>query len=152
MSNHESQTDQPSNTTRRKILKGSALALGAAAVTPATWKKPIVDKLIVPAHAQASIAAGVYSHPVDNPDGDDILVSWNWPGGTGPTPVSIFRGSTGSGDLVAADVTLVVAASFPGGNFEEDELDIVNPALPEGLFFYVDNEGLERVTAALFPD
>ena len=146
MSNHESQTDQPSNTTRRKILKGSALALGAAAVAPATWKKPIVDKLIVPAHAQASIAAGVYSVDVEGFG----PVSWTWPGGTGPTPVSVFEGSAGSGTLITTNVTLIVASSFPGGNFDPDPIDDASPALPEGLFFFIDSDDLARVTNQIF--
>lgn len=132
MWNHESQTDQPSNATRRKILKGSALALGAATVAPATWRKPIVDKLIVPAHAQASIAAGVYSQ---NGDG---LISWNWPGGAGPTEVQVFEGTSASGTLHIESATLIVAAA-DSTQAGFTEVDGVTPALPGGLAFFVDN-------------
>jgi hypothetical protein len=46
------------NPTRRRVLKIAGIG-GAAAVTlilPSKWTKPIVESIVVPAHAAASVA------------------------------------------------------------------------------------------------
>ena len=39
---------------RRKLLKGTAVGLGAALTMPKEWVKPVVDTVTLPAHAQTS--------------------------------------------------------------------------------------------------
>ncbi|MDZ7842622.1 MAG: twin-arginine translocation signal domain-containing protein [Gammaproteobacteria bacterium] len=45
------------DTTRRRVLKG--VALGGGAVTVSHWSKPVVQSVILPAHAETSPGEGV---------------------------------------------------------------------------------------------
>lgn len=47
-------TDQNRNPSRRKLLRNTLLATGTAAVLPASWTKPVVDSILLPAHAMTS--------------------------------------------------------------------------------------------------
>lgn len=54
MKNHENHPQQP---TRRRMLKGLAAGGGALATTrlvPESWKRPVVESMVLPAHAQTS--------------------------------------------------------------------------------------------------
>ncbi|MCI5146109.1 MAG: hypothetical protein D3923_11415, partial [Candidatus Electrothrix sp. AR3] len=47
----------PENQNRRKAIKKIAVGVGALAgysVLPTTWTKPIIDGIVLPAHAQTS--------------------------------------------------------------------------------------------------
>ena len=45
---------QQKSRARRKLLFGAAVAAGGAAVLPASWTKPVVDTVLLPAHAQTT--------------------------------------------------------------------------------------------------
>jgi hypothetical protein len=51
-------------TSRRRLLKAIALGGAASVVLPEKWVKPIIDAVIVPAHAQGSITVinGIYTN------------------------------------------------------------------------------------------
>jgi hypothetical protein len=121
---------------RRKALK--ALAVGA----PAVWAKPVVDSVVLPAHAQTSFPAGCYQ--VSYVEGViDGVLSIYWEGGIGASQSTTFTYSlskcAGTGvDYVAGSV--VVAES------EQDALDsgigciegvYSSPDLPGNLLFFL---------------
>jgi hypothetical protein len=70
---------------RRNVLKG--LAVGV----PATWAKPVVDSVVLPAHANVSCGVGQECFP--RLSGRQ---SFDWPGGQGPHDVTFYK-STGCG-------------------------------------------------------
>ena len=47
-------TDRQRRQTFKKILAGSSI-LSASAIMPDKWVKPVVDAVLLPAHAQASL-------------------------------------------------------------------------------------------------
>ncbi len=53
---------------RRRLLSAIALGGGAAAVLPERWVKPVVDAVLLPAHAQATVVqnSGLYSNQNGN--------------------------------------------------------------------------------------
>jgi len=55
-----SKNKQENSNTRRKVLKG-AIAGGAVAATSEQWKKPVVDSILLPAHAATTDAAAAQS-------------------------------------------------------------------------------------------
>tara|TARA_R110002049_G_scaffold104749_2_gene251324 strand:- start:1322 stop:1894 length:573 start_codon:yes stop_codon:yes gene_type:complete len=59
-----SDADSSRPTGRRRLLQALALGGVSAAVLPEKWVKPIIDTVIVPAHAQATITTinGIYSN------------------------------------------------------------------------------------------
>jgi len=64
---HQEQTDQnqeaQSGTSRRSLLAALGLGGGAAATLPTSWTKPVIDSVILPAHAAGTTAfaeAGTY--------------------------------------------------------------------------------------------
>ena len=57
------------STKRRGVLKsigGSAAAVAAAQGLPDNWKKPLVDSIVLPSHAQTTITADSGSAGGDN--------------------------------------------------------------------------------------
>ncbi|MBA4742243.1 MAG: hypothetical protein H2060_05995 [Azoarcus sp.] len=60
-------TDSSRPTGRRRVLQALALGGVSAAVLPEKWVKPIIDTVIVPAHAQASIVTinGIYANQIN---------------------------------------------------------------------------------------
>jgi hypothetical protein len=55
---------------KRKSLQLILTIGGVAAALPSGWRKPIVDSIVLPAHAQTSFAAdcsGIDTEPVDEP-------------------------------------------------------------------------------------
>jgi hypothetical protein len=89
---------------RRKLLKGLAVTL------PAVWSRPVVESVVLPAHAATtevgcSALRNCYAFLIG---GDPASI--DWPGGTGPTTVALFmgRGCQGGG---GQSRTVVVAAN-----------------------------------------
>ncbi len=78
------------NNNKRKILK-TLLGISGISALPASWKKPIVDSVALPIHAQTSAIVPPVSSPSINPI-DDITANYN---GGNPTVVSVtvVRGS-----------------------------------------------------------
>lgn len=94
--------------TRRTLLKGLAVTL------PAAWTRPVVESVILPAHAQTSPSgcsaeAGCYNQTIQTPEGE-INVSFSWPGGGGPSEGDLILGEDCEG-LDLGPVTVVVAAN-----------------------------------------
>lgn len=123
-----------SHKTRRRVLSGLGLAF------PAAWIHPVIETVVLPAHAQTSGCAapeGCYTF--------SVVQSFSWPGGMGPFEVPLF-GSNDSceGDptftvlvVVAADVAEAAEAfqgfDCPGAAFE---LPPTTPAPPAGCSFF----------------
>lgn len=59
----ESEGVEKVQVSRRRLLSAIALGGGAAAVLPERWIKPVVDAIVLPAHAQATVGQnfGMYS-------------------------------------------------------------------------------------------
>jgi hypothetical protein len=93
---------------RRRVLRALVAGAGATVLLPEKWGKPIVDRIIVPAHAQATVScvapAGCYAL-----DGEDF--SFFWAGGQGPWVVSFFPGDTCTGPEPSGEQRYVVASS-----------------------------------------
>lgn len=97
---------------RRRLLQGLAVTL------PAAWTRPVVESVVLPAHAAVSPStcsaeAGCYIVGGS---------SFQWPGGSGPFEVNAFDGSddcTGSADSVT-----IVLASGPSEAEELCEADV----------------------------
>lgn len=75
---HETQNTVHSSS-RRRILTALAAGTGAAVLLPEKWVKPIVDKVMVPAHAQATTACSAPARCYGFGRG-----YFSWPGGQGP--------------------------------------------------------------------
>lgn len=94
---------------RRKILRyvvaGSTLGTGAALV-PSTWTKPIVQTVILPAHAQTTLPAALCGTlPLGNPG--EIIASMSWAG----SPQMGLALLTSS--LITIDFPIALAPSTP---------------------------------------
>lgn len=130
--------------TRRRLLQGLTVAL------PAAWTHPIVEFVILPAHAQTSglrcsAAAACYAtFDVEL----ETNLSFNWPGGGGAHTLDIHDGWDCGGEVLRT--TRVVLAEGPavaadlagpcpdGQVLEEISVSAVAgvPPLPEGCSFY----------------
>jgi len=151
-------TDSPKNTpspTRRTVLTGMLGASTVVALAPAHWSKPVLNRMITPAHGQAvSIAAGRYSFTAIIYDIGGCAItanfSINWPGGVGPHVVNVEVdqnslsevGSCTAGDV--ADAIDLAEGVNPTVRIVTDigadiPLGPSTPALPSGLFFVIDN-------------
>lgn len=64
----ESHGTEKVRVSRRRLLSAIALGGGAAAVLPERWVKPVVDAVLLPAHAQATMVQnfGLYSNQNGN--------------------------------------------------------------------------------------
>lgn len=124
---------------RRVLLKGLAATL------PAAWSRPIVESVVLPAHAQTSVPAGCsadagcYSYAFA-----ESGFSFNWPGGGGAHTLDIIDGR--SCDDSPVDTTAVVLAASQA---EAESLATCNgagealiqvatePPAPDGCDFFV---------------
>jgi hypothetical protein len=125
--------------TRRRLLKGLALTL------PAAWSRPIVESVVLPAHAQTSgpgcsADAGCYS--LSNVE---FETSFQWPGGGGAQMAEIFNGTECGDAGEGAQWEVVLAASLAEAQdaagacrrgYTLQAIDTV-PAPPEGCRFYM---------------
>lgn len=87
---------------RRTLLKGLAVTL------PVAWSRPVVEAVVLPAHAQTSpmsCSAEEGCYTLTTPG-----QSFIWPGGTGPTVVNFFGSVDCSGNPIGT-LRLVVAAN-----------------------------------------
>jgi len=128
-------TDKKSSESRRKLLKSIAAGSGAIVAgksLPENWSKPVVESLILPAHAQTSPAepptcttrnitgmrtsldlrsAGVATFSVNNYLGDDQQFAGTW-SGTPDATVTINDTRTISGCTVTVVVNATVEDLF----------------------------------------
>ena len=120
---------------KRRLLK--SLAIGGV-ILPTQWSKPVVNNVVLPAHAQTSIPAGCY----EIIDGFSLF----WPGGVGPEDSVNFFADSSCQNFVGPSLFIIVAAST-----EEAEAilpcdtifiqGIPSPGLPPGLSFFTCVEG-----------
>ena len=138
---HETQKS-PHSPGRRRILTALAAATGAAVLLPEEWVKPVVGKVMSPAHAQATVAcsapAGCYN--AEDPD-TGAAVSFTWPGGQGPAIIDIFPGSDCPLEVqFVATIVIVVASSAAEADSllgtGSANLLPTTPSLPTGCNFY----------------
>jgi len=133
-------SDNCPSPSRRRILTALAAGTGAAVLLPEKWVKPVVDKVMTPAHAQATVAcsaaAGCYN--AVNPDNEDV--SFTWPGGQGPEIIDIFPGlNCPTGQSPEITLTIVVASSqAEASSLLGDNAFLLptTPSLPSGCNFY----------------
>ena len=137
--------DTPHSSTRRRILTALAAGAGAAVLLPEKWVKPVVDKVMTPVHAQATVAcsapAGCYtfeSGPIGNGE-----ISFFWEGGQGPVPVGVRLSfgclATESGPeprLIVVAASEAEASSLLGTAALRLAPIIDGPSLPAGCNFY----------------
>ena len=140
---HETQKS-PHSPGRRRILAALAAGTGAAVLLPEKWVKPVVDKVITPAHAQATVACsapagcynytGPFSPPLD-------AGSFTWSGGQGPTLITLLGDVNCAAGLDGEQFLMVVASSDAEAT---SLLGVLFPILlatspppPQSCFFYV---------------
>jgi hypothetical protein len=68
--------------TVRRLLTGGGIVTGAG-LTGGPWKKPLVDSVVLPAHAQTSTAPGT---PSPTPGATPVTVAPTPPPSASPTP------------------------------------------------------------------
>lgn len=91
-----------SQESRRSLLKGLALTL------PVAWTTPVVESIVLPAHAQTSPACDAPPGCYDVPE---FAQSFNWPGGAGPEDVRGFEEPGCEGDQF--DSAQIMVADSP---------------------------------------
>ena len=150
-SNRKSESrDTPQSSSRRRILTALAAGTGATVLLPEKWVKPVVDKVITPVHAQATVAcsapAGCYTGRLaSEPAADEG--GFQWPGGQGPETLTFFVpdsncstplvGEFSTGTLVVASSTAEASRLLPSGTAGQIAIT-EGPSLPAGCSFYID--------------
>jgi hypothetical protein len=99
---------------RRKLLKtlaGAGGVVAAGALLPEKWSRPVVDRILVPAHAQATGVSGTYSETLgyDIPfnSGGNLIPNQSFvfplggvtPAGDGTVTISNLQGDLGDGPI-----------------------------------------------------
>ena len=51
---NDDRRSRSADSTRRRILKGTGIAGAAAILLPTSWTKPVLQAVVVPAHAQTT--------------------------------------------------------------------------------------------------
>ncbi len=121
-----SENKKPSNESRRKILHTGAIAAGVLAAAKTEWAKPVLNSVILPAHAQTSAQTIA---ELATATGDlSTLVSVLTPGQvdalSGAGPLTVFAPTNGAfaaiqstvDGLSAAEVEAVVNYHVLSGN------------------------------------
>jgi hypothetical protein len=137
---------------RRQLLGGLLGASAVVALAPTHWSKPVVNRVLTPAHGQAvSIAAGTYTAfgVIDDVGGCVFVVefAFDWPGGAGPTQVEprplaveydceTFSFPIGEVQWPDSPSATIVVTNDPD-SVSGSELAGVSPPLPVGFFFVV---------------
>jgi hypothetical protein len=109
-------TDKKSNESRRKLLKSIAAGGGAVIAgksLPENWTKPVVDSVMLPAHAQTSVCT-LTMEVLDEagaviPTGTTITIAT-------PRPQADFRGTVSPPELGAGN-TVTLTWTSPDGSF-----------------------------------
>ena len=111
-------TDKKSSESRRKLLK--SIAAGSAVIVagkslPENWTKPVVDSVMLPAHAQTSIICTIdityaISVPGGDVDGSYSYNIYNYPGGWNEVPPVSVNFST--------SVNLTIPIALAPGQYE----------------------------------
>ena len=102
-------TDKKSSESRRKLLKSIAAGSGAIVAgksLPESWKRPVVDSVMLPAHAQTSPPSPTFSCSVVG------QATINVSGGEVAGPIEYVVTNTGTGPLTGGDW----GTSRAGGN------------------------------------
>lgn len=120
---------------RRRVLKGLGLAL------PAAWARPVVETVVLPAHAQTSSNAPA-TDGCDASEGCYIFEggSFSWPGGAGPFfDVPFYENSECFGTSIGAASVVVATSEAEAASAltctAPDEIP-TDPAPPEGCSFF----------------
>jgi hypothetical protein len=149
------------NRGRRRAMRKIAVGVGALAglsVLPEQWTRPLIGRIVIPAHAATSgevdeqeptpqpqgcgLAAGCYLMTSGPFTGDYIA----WPGGSGPHSAVDFygNGECGGEPLTTFGTDIVIAASLSEAEGQLGELPgfsvgtfmSIEPPLPSGCSFY----------------
>ena len=140
-------TDKKSSESRRKLLKSIAAGSGAIVAgksLPDSWSRPVVDSVMLPAHAQTSpveppveppVATTLYYCTAEQVAGFSVAVSGatatiigNYGGSTQLDPIgtpkyawegNVSTANTTSWTGTIATTNLGTTTCIPGGNFED---------------------------------
>ena len=143
--------DTPQSSSRRRLLTALAAGTGAAVLLPEKWVKPVVDKVLTPVHAQATVAcsapAGCYTgRAADEPSAPES--DFIWTGGQGPDSITLFEPGSGceTPRPGSPTFTLVVASSAAEASRLLAGIPVLvtitsGPSLPPGCSFYFEEQG-----------
>ena len=114
-----SETNNNLQKARRELLKGIAAGSGALIAgksLPETWSRPVVDSVMLPAHAQTSGAFTATTRGLTMLEGDSLLASagkvlvQDAQAGETFSSLDVSYCATLNNDNTAADVTVIVTA------------------------------------------
>ena len=123
-------TNKESNESRRKLLKSIAAGSGAIVAgksLPEKWTKPVVESVLLPAHAQSSPPSPTFSCSMSDPGDLEISIFGLL---AGPIPYLITN--TGTGPLTGGTITAVGADTGMIGAiaFDQNNPTPSDPLLP----------------------
>lgn len=132
-----------SQESRRTLLKGLALTL------PAAWTTPVVQSVVLPAHAQTSPASSETSPECSASPGCYVVSagsepeSFSWPGGAGPEVVDVFANADCDDSGSSSPALVVVADSLEAAQSQltcDSGFEVVEvptePSPAEGCSFF----------------
>ena len=117
-------TDKKSSESRRKLLKSVAAGSGAIVAgksLPESWSKPIVDSVMLPAHAQTSLFSSCSAGSIDSVDDDNEGVVILFDGVSSCSLITV-SGADG-GDSGNPDEMLLIDNDLADDGDEEFDLD-----------------------------
>lgn len=129
------------NTSRRKLLTGTAVlgaAVGAGRILPKEWTRPVVEAVLLPAHANISGCSGTFcdARVLITVSGGTVMAMVGSDSGSGPfSPDDTFSFALSGGrwiqGTIASDCSQIQGGSCTGtapcGNY-----DFTYLATPEG--------------------
>ena len=81
---NEASTTEKNIESRRKVLKGTLAGAGATALMPEGWINPVINTVVIPAHAQMSPNAATSSASTTSPGSGTTAPATTAPATTAP--------------------------------------------------------------------
>lgn len=94
----------------RKLLAGGGIVIGAESL-PGSWSRPLIDSVVLPAHAQTSLADPCSLDITETSSGVDVIVNGFVSPPTGGVEVEILVELLSGGSVVDSDTTTATTDS-----------------------------------------
>lgn len=100
------------NTSRRKLLAGTAVlgaSIGAGRILPKKWSRPVVESVLLPAHANISACSGTFCEATPyvliTISGGTVMATVGTDSGSGPpSPDGTFSFALGTGRWIEGTI------------------------------------------------
>lgn len=102
------------NNDRRKLLAKGSVVAGVAAASQTQWAKPVLDSIILPAHAQTSTQtiAEIATATADLSTLVSVLTAGQVSALSGPGPLTVFAPTNAAFDAISATIATLTAAEI----------------------------------------